>query len=132
MHRRPVFVTLLSVLVLTLTVWNGVRCYSALTSWSLLQELEAHPGPLYIALTGLIWAASGLALFRGLWLGRSWARPAAWFYIGLYLAYFWLDRFFFRPDERTQNYVLLLVLQLAVVGVTGIALSTSSGKTFFR
>lgn len=132
MHRRPAFVTILSILVLILAVWNGVRCYSGLTSWSLLSELGSHPGPLYIALTGLVWAASGLFLFRGLWLGRSWARAAGWVYIGLYLAYFWADRFLFRPAERSQNYALLFVLQLVAVGLTSIALSTSSSKTFFR
>src|SRR5512139_2183679 len=127
MHRRPVFVTILCILVLIITVWNGVRWYSALSSWSVLSELGAYPGPLYIALTGLVWAVSGLALSWGLWFGRRWARIAGWAYIVLYLAYFWADRFFFRPAEHAQNYALLLVLQLIAVGLVGMALFTRSG-----
>ena len=132
MRRRPAVVTILSILVLFLTVWNGARCYAALTSWGLLTELSAHPGPFYIATTGFVWAASGVVLFRGLWLGRKWARTAGWVYILLYLAYFWADRLLFRSAERAENYALLLVLQLAAVGLTYMALSRSSSKIFFR
>jgi hypothetical protein len=132
MRRRPLSVTLLAILVLFLTAWNGVRCYSAFASWELLAELGTHPGPLYIALTGLVWAATGLILLPGLWFGRGWARVAGWAYTALYLAYFWADRLLFRPAEMAQNYVFLLLLQLAVVGLTATALSSSSGKSFFR
>ena len=132
MPRRPRLVTTLAVLVLILAVWNGVRFYSALQSWSLLTELRAHPGPFYIALTGLLWAAAGLTLFRGLWVGRSWAQKGARIYFALYLAYFWVDRLLFRPAERAQNYALLLLLQLALISLTALAFWTTSGKSFFR
>jgi hypothetical protein len=132
MHRRPVFVTIFAILVLILTVWNGVRCYGALTSWGLLVEMGSHPGPLYIAMTGLAWAAGGMVLFLGLWRGRKWAPTAGWVYILLYLGFFWADRLLFRPSERAENYLLLLLLQLGFVGLTYLALARSSSKTFFR
>ena len=132
MHRRPAFVTIFAILVLILTVWNGVRCYGALTSWGLLVEMGSRPGPLYIATTGLAWAAGGMALFRGLWQGRRWAATAGWVYILLYFGWFWADRLLFRAAESAENYALVLLLQLAVLGLAYMALSRSSSRTFFR
>jgi hypothetical protein len=130
--RRPLPVTILAVLVLLLTVWNGARCYAALTSWSVLAELGASPGPLYIALTGFVWVVLGLVLFQALWTRRRWARRAGWVYIALYLSYFWADRLLFRPMERTQNIGFVLVLQIAALGLTALALSGPRGGSYFR
>jgi len=132
MRPRPLSVTIFAFVVLSLTAWNAVRFFSAITSWSLLAELGAHPGPLYIALTGLAWAVSGAALFRGLWLGRRWARVAGAAYIAVYLVYFWADRLLFRPTERAQNYVFLLLLQLASIGLTALALRATPGRSYFK
>lgn len=131
MHR-PLAVTILAVLVLLLTAWNGVRWYAALASWGLLTELGARPGPFYIALTGLVWALAGLAVFVGLWSGRRWARLAGWAYMVLYLVYFWADRWSFRPAERTQNIIFVLVVQFAALGLTAFALSSPRGITYFK
>jgi hypothetical protein len=131
MHR-PLPVTLLALLVLLLAAWNGVRCYAALASRDLLAELGAAPGPFYIALTGLLWALAGLILFRGLWIGRRWAPVAGWTYMGLYLLYFWADRLLFRTLERTQNIVFVLVLQVAALALTALALSGQRGISFFK
>jgi hypothetical protein len=129
--RRPLAVTLLAILVLSLTAWNGVRCYAALASWALLDELAASPGPLYIALTGFTWAAAGLVLFLGLWTGRRWAPKFCWAYVPLYIVYFWADRVLFRPAERTQNFAFVLALQIAALGLTAFALVGPRGESFF-
>lgn len=130
--RRSLPVTLLALIVLSLSVWNGLRSYAAGASWDLLTELGATPGPLYIFLTGLFWTATGLIVFRGLWLGRTWARKATWLYVALYLTQFWADRVLYRTSERMQNLVLILVIQLIFLGLTAWALLGPRPNSFFR
>jgi hypothetical protein len=62
----------------------------ALGQWEFLSDL---PGlsPIYLALSGLIWALAGLPLFWGLWKGRPWALQLSRAFVLTYALYYWID-----------------------------------------
>lgn len=90
---RPRRVTCLALGVLTITGLSAVRFILALRQWTFLDSL---PGvsPLYIMITGLVWAFVGGPLAWGLWRGRPWAPRFSQAAALVYSAYFWAERLF--------------------------------------
>jgi hypothetical protein len=131
-NRRPRTVTILALLVLTFTVFNAVRFGAAISEWDTLISLGVNPGPLYIALTGLFWAATGAGLFLGIWIGKPFARIAAIVCITIYAAYYWFDRLVFQNSVSRENSIFAIFLTLLVVFYTYATLSLSAGKNFLR
>lgn len=120
-HRRPWGVTILTLFVLTITCLNLLRLLLSLAQWQFLRSL---PGvsPLYLALTGFVWACLGMILLWGLVRRLPWApRGVRWGAL-LYALYTWLDRVFATdwlktgaPPENTLFTACLTILLLAVV-----------------
>jgi len=116
--RPPFRVTLLSLAVLTLTVWNLFRAWTGFAWWGILAEFAPKPGPLYIGLTGVLWSALGLVLVWGLDGGRPWAPRLALGAGSVYTAWYWTDRLVLQTDRANWPFILLgnlLVLVLIVV-----------------
>ncbi len=116
-NKRPISVTLLAAGVLIITVINLIRFGLSIRYWSFLSS-RSGISPLYLALTGLIWGAAGLALLWGLWKAKKWA-PTLMQAVGLtYALYYWLDHIFLmdHPVNGTTG-ILHAVLPFSV-GVT--------------
>ena len=88
---RPIRVTLLAVGVLTIASLHLLRLVEAVRQWQFLTGLSGV-SPVYLALTGLIWAFTGLPLFWGLWRGHASAARFAPGYLSVFALYYWLDR----------------------------------------
>jgi hypothetical protein len=100
--RRPFGVTLVALLVLTIASLNLLRFVLSLLQRQFLGSLEGV-SPLYLALTGLVWASIGLALFWGLWRRKRWAPRAVGWGALLYAVYDWLDRIFFSGWLKSRQ-----------------------------
>jgi hypothetical protein len=117
--KRPFAVTLFSLLVLLLAVWNVFQVFSAWQSYDLMRTLSLSTEAYLLIIIGLTWAIGfGLAAW-GLWRLRSWGR--AWMLIAIvaYQAQHWVMRFALMrsPDEvvRRPADVLLSLLSIALV-----------------
>ena len=120
-NKRPLSVTLLAAGVLIITAINLIRLGLSIRYWSFLSS-RSGISPLYLALTGLIWGAAGLALLWGLWKAKKWA-PMLMQVVGLtYALYYWLDHIFLmdHPINGTTD-ILHAVLPFSV-GVTVVLL----------
>jgi hypothetical protein len=100
---RPFAVTILALIVLSFTAINAVRFGAALSFWSTLIQYAPWPGPLYIALTGILWTIIGLPIYWGVWLGKPWARFACAAAVAVYAAYYWVDRLLFQGNPLRSN-----------------------------
>ena len=117
-NRAPFRVTLLSLAVLMLTVWNLFRAWTAFAWWGVLAEFIPKSGPLYIGLTGILWSALGLVLVWGLDGGRPWAPRLALGAGPVYTVWYWTDRLVLQTERANWPFILfvnLLVLVLIVV-----------------
>lgn len=92
---RPFSVTLLALGVLIITVVNLARFILSLRYWSFLAS-QSGPSPIYLAVSGLVWAATGGLLLWGLWKPASWAPRLVEAGALTYALYFWLDLLFVR------------------------------------
>jgi hypothetical protein len=133
-HRRPWGVTILTLFVLTIACLSLLRFVLSLAQWRFLSSL---PGvsPVYLALSGLVWASLGFILFWGLWRKKGWApRRVGWGAL-LYALYFWLDRLFAAAWLKTgtppANTLFAAFLTITILAAVFWILSRSKHKAFF-
>jgi hypothetical protein len=129
---RPGRVTLLAVGVLTIASLQLLRLYETLRQWQFLSGLDGV-SPVYLALTGLIWAAAGLPLFWGLWRGHAWAVRFAPGCLFVFALYYWLDHIFVANRAVSLvNWPFTAALTLIGLAYMYWALRTRAGKNYFK
>jgi hypothetical protein len=110
--------TLLLLVVLILTCWNGARLWAAAAWYDVLLEFAPRPGPVYTALSGAFWLAAGLAVTWGLWRRKAWAAKALIGAAAGYTSWYWLDRILFQSPRANWPFVLLVNLFLLAYVLT--------------
>ena len=126
--RRPLGVTILLWLVLSLSAWGGLRLVTAIRWWDTLLEFVPAPGPLYIAISGGIGLLSGMLLLWGIWQANAWIRYALLGTGVIFIAWYWGDRLIFRSSNANWPFALLASIILLIV-LTACILMPST-KTF--
>jgi hypothetical protein len=117
--KRPFVVTLFSLLVLLLAVWNAFQIFSVWQRYDLMRSLNLSTEANLLIVIGLTWVIGfGLAAW-GLWRLRSWGRVWMLIAIVAYQAQQWIMRFALMrsSDEvvRRPADVVLSLLSIAVV-----------------
>lgn len=129
--KRPLIVTSLAVVVLTISVFNLIRFLQAISLWKFLADL---PGlsPVYLAASGLIWTLVGLPLSWGLWRGYARALDAARILCVAYFIFEWVERLLMaRTGAELENWPFFLAFSLLSLGVIFWGLSRENVKAFF-
>jgi len=117
--KRPFVVTLFSLLVLLLAVWNVFQIFSVWQRYDLMRTLDLSTEANLLIVIGLTWAIGfGLAAW-GLWRLRSWGRTWMLIAIVAYQAQQWIMRFALMrsSDEviRRPADVVLSLLSIVIV-----------------
>jgi hypothetical protein len=129
---RPIRVTLLAVGVLTITSLHLLRLVEAVWQWQFLTGLTGV-SPVYLALTGLIWASAGLLLFWGLWRGHARAARFAPGYLLVFALYYWLDRIFIANRAISlANWPVTAALTIVGLAYTFWALMARASRNYFK
>jgi hypothetical protein len=110
--RRPIGIYLLSLFILGLSLWNGLRLIQAIIFWPIFKEYQAHPGPLYLAISGGVWLLIGLALLWGMWRGRTWALYTTLGSVVIYAFWYWFDRLILQEPHPNWPFALLSTMML--------------------
>ncbi|HVN54031.1 MAG TPA: hypothetical protein VMT46_06845 [Anaerolineaceae bacterium] len=131
-RRRPFGITLLALGFLGVGILGWLRFGQALAQWNLLVELDAWPGPLYLAVGGAVWGSLGilvaLALAAGSRSGPLLAQGAVLFFLLTY----WVDRLIsVWIGNPFANWPILLVLSLAAAGLTFWLVTRPANRDFF-
>ncbi|HXF84435.1 MAG TPA: hypothetical protein VNK49_03520 [Anaerolineales bacterium] len=119
-QKRPLGVTLLLWMVLSLSAWGGIRFAAALQWWDVLIEFESRLSPLYLSITGASWVIAGGVLLFGMMRGTPWVRPALLIYILLWLVVYWIERIFFEAPRANLPFALItsiVLLSLSLMSV---------------
>jgi hypothetical protein len=98
-HSFLLIVLVLSFLTFSLTGW--LRLYLSIFDWQLLISLGIFPGPLYLAIYGMLTGLIGAVAAVSLWLGLPWAPRIAWIGGLAAAAWYWLDRLLFTQSSSS-------------------------------
>jgi hypothetical protein len=117
--KRPFVVTLFSLLVLLLAVWNVFQMWNAFQRYNFMRTLNLTTQANLLIIIGLTWAIGfGLAAW-GLWRLRAWGRTWMLIAIVAYQAQQWIMRLaLMRSSEevlRRPADVFLSLLSIVVV-----------------
>ena len=125
----PISVTILTVFVLFMTSWYGIRIYSAIANWQVLIEFGASP--VYILGTGILWALAGMGLIVVFWQAKPYAPAAGSATAGAYYAWYWLDRLVLQPAPA-PNVLFSMIVSTLSLAVFIIILNIPASKSFFN
>lgn len=121
--NKPLFrVTLLHLLVLTLSAWNGLRLWTALAWQDVLTEFSASPPPIITAISGAIWMVIGFILLWSIWQKKAWAAKLLIFATAGYSLWYWSERLIWQNPH--PNWPFAVIVNLA--GIAFILLNVKS------
>jgi hypothetical protein len=131
-QRLPVIhETFLYVLVLSLTVWNGLRLWTAIAWRGVLSEFISPAWTVYLAMSGAFWMLSGLILFWLLWQKNARARILLGVAAAGYTVWYWSERFWLHSPGANWPFVLT-INAIVVAYLFAIILDQQSWKHFQR
>jgi uncharacterized membrane protein (DUF2068 family) len=113
--RRPVLLTLFSLLFLGIGFWNGLRIVNGIGYSSVFQEYQVDVQPIYLILTGALWLVVGLIACWGLWKVKSWAWYLSIISIVCYDSWYWFDRLVIQTPH--SNWLFALAVTIIIAGL---------------
>ena len=129
--KRPLFVTILALVVLSIAALHLMRLIQAISLWEFLSELP-DVSPTYLALSGAVWVLLGLGLAWGLWQGLAGAPLAARLLSLAYVLYKWIERLVMsRLDGGQPDWPFALAVTLVSLLIVFWGLSRPPVKAFF-
>jgi len=140
-NPRPLPVTITSVFVLCITVWNGIRAWTAVANWEPLSRFRANP--IYIFATGILWVIVGSALIITLLKGSRIPHilrvlrgrdviPACGLVLSItYVLWYWVDRLAIQVFPAT-NVTFSIVVSIVGLVIFNTNLFWPSSRAFFK
>jgi len=113
MNKPPFRVTLLYLLVLTLSAWNGLRLWTSLAWQDVLNEFSAHPSPIITAVSGAIWMVAGFMLIWGIWQKKAWSPKLLIGVAAGYSVWYWSERLIWQNPH--PNWLFAVIVNLALL-----------------
>jgi hypothetical protein len=130
--KRPWMVFVLLVGVIVFTAGMLLRAWSAIRYWAFLSGLPLEVSPLYLALTGGLWALFGLRVIWWLWQGNRGAPAALRTLATGYVLYYWVEQLLVMTSPlRQARWPFSAVMSAAAVIVVMLILMHPSVKNFY-
>jgi hypothetical protein len=114
MRRRSLRVTLSTWLVLFLTVWNGLRLFTAIAWRDVLTEFSANPPAWVTALVGAVWLVTGIILLWGILWQKPWAGKMLLGAAAAYSVWYWIERLVWQAPRPNWPFAVILNLILVL------------------
>ena len=124
-RKRPFGVTLFLWMVLSLSVWGLLRFFAVQAWRGVLTEFHASLSPLYLSITGIVWAVVGVILLWSIWAGKRWAYPTIPISIAIWLVEYWIERIFFEAPRANLPFMIAISFVLLAITLA----STFNRKT---
>lgn len=114
MKKHPFRETLLLWLVLSLTIWNALRAWTALSWRVVLSEFSSRPPYAVTAISGAIFTVTGLILAWGIWQRKPWAANVLLGASAGCTVWYWTERLVWQSPH--PNWPLTVIVNLILLG----------------
>jgi hypothetical protein len=127
-RNRSIRIALLTIFILMVAAWNGLRLGETIFFWKTLDKYGAHP--LYIAISAGVWLITGLLLGWGVWVGKAWGWAAALGCTIGYTTWYWFDRLVLQKSHA--NWPFVLIANIVFLAIIFLILFSRSTRFFFK
>jgi hypothetical protein len=110
--HRPIEVKILTVAIACLGLWNSVRIVQVIFFWDYFSRYYIRSGPLYLGISGGIWAVIGFILAWASWQGKPWAWGAMLGTTAGYGLWMMADRFLLQEAHQNEPFVAMIEIVL--------------------
>ncbi len=124
--------TFLQGVVLFITAWGGFRLWAAWRGAAWLQTIPLQvPWP-YLAASGAVWLAAGVATWLMLLTGHRWASGAMAATTALFGVFWWVDRYVLAQDPVfRQNWSVALLFSVVIMATVLVITAPPVWKSLF-
>jgi len=126
--NRPIRVSFLVIIILTIALRNGLRLCEAVFFWMVLTKY--HSSPIYLAITGAVWLIIGSILAFEILRRKSWAWAGTIAGISCYAAWYWVDRL--EIEIPHANGPFALALTVLFLGISMMILFSKNTRGYFH
>lgn len=121
----PFFLWVLIFGLLARAGMSGLRLEGSISQWEWLNTLGVKPGPLYIAVTGGVFALIFLVGVVGILTRQHWARHWVQGIAVIYALWFWIDRLVIAQSRTGFPGWFMAAATVVLLGFTFAALEAS-------
>ncbi len=115
-HKRSTVLIILSGVTLAISLLGWLRLLVAVGDWDYLGEIAPAVLPVYLAISGVIWALIGLVSAVGIWLRRRWALILLGCAVISFTVWYWMDRLLLSANpEANSNWAFSLLMTAGIL-----------------
>jgi hypothetical protein len=130
--KRTFELKMLVVGMLVAAFFGFLRFQQTLRYWDLLLRMQAEPGPVYMAVSGLLWGLVGIFTAGVLWLGRPWAARAGRIAAVVIAGSYWGERLLlYRSPASQANALFAALITVVLVAFAFGVLALPRQRRFF-
>jgi hypothetical protein len=114
--RRSAVLIILAGVTLAISLVGWLRLLVAIGGWNYLGEIAPAVLPVYLAISGMIWALIGMVSAVGIWFRKRWAVILLGCAVISFTVWYWLDRLVLsaNPDSNA-NILFSLVFTAGIL-----------------
>jgi hypothetical protein len=112
--HHPIEVKILTIAIACLGLWNTLRIVQAIFFWDFISRYCIRNGPLYLGISGGIWAATSFVLAWASWQGKPWAWGTMLGTTVGFVLWMLVDRFFLQESRQNEPFVAMIEIVLFV------------------
>jgi hypothetical protein len=114
--KRSAVLIILSGITLVISLLGWLRLLVAIGGWDYLGAIAPAVLPIYLAISGMIWALIGLVSAVGIWLRRRWALILLGCAVISFTIWYWMDRLLLSANpDANSNWIFSLVLTAGIL-----------------
>ena len=117
-------------MVLSITVWNALRLWTAIAWRGVLNEFSAQPTPIILAASGAFWVICGVTLIWGIWQKKAWAAKLLIGASAGYSLWYWSERFIWQSPH--PNWLFTVIVNLVLIVFTLFATKSMMREAYER
>jgi hypothetical protein len=114
--RRSAVLIILAGITLAISLVGWLRLLVAIGGWNYLGEIAPAVLPVYLAISGMIWALIGMVSAVGIWFRKRWALILLGCAVVSFTVWYWLDRLLLNANpDANANMLFSLVFTAGIL-----------------
>ena len=114
--KRSAILIILSIVTLSISLLGWLRLFVAIGDWNYLGEVAPAVLPVYLAISGMIWAVIGMVSAVGIWFRKRWSLILLACAVASFTIWYWMDKLLLSANpEAVSNLAFSLVLTICIL-----------------